>query len=72
MPSGPEKIAFGFLFVGLLGFCEWIARSQPRSLPWKQGGARRALRIERGLIRALMVVIALVALSFLMSGVSEL
>jgi len=41
-------------------------------MPWKSGGAVRALRVERAFVRILMVTAAFVGLSFLITGIRDL
>ena len=70
--SGPVQIVFALMFFSVTAYSEWIIRRSPQRLPWKPGGAVRAMRVERVLIRCLMGLSVLVGFAFLIAGISAL
>jgi hypothetical protein len=58
MPPSPVQILFAVLCFAVVAHGEWLIRRSPRYLPWKSGGAVRALRVERAFVRILTAMFA--------------
>jgi hypothetical protein len=70
--SAADYFFSAFVFGLLAVFCLWLVRRSPRYLPWKRGGAERALRYERALVTVLLAGAALLTLVFVIAGFGAL